>query len=220
MTCKDLMTANPKCCLPEDSISRAAQIMREEDVGSIPVVSDHANRKVIGIVTDHNIAVKVVAAGWDPQAIYVGEVMLFADPVMCRVDDDYTKALQRMASQQVRRILVVNEDGSLAGIISQADIARRTSEEEVGEVVEEISEPAGFGHPLRSLGRDYSRHRYEEGAGFDANTLVMSAACLTVGAGIMFLLDPARRRTRRARLRRRSSQRLQRLDRLRSQGPA
>jgi CBS domain-containing protein len=198
MTCKDVMTANPKCCVPDDNISRAAQIMRDEDVGPIPVVSDHADRKVVGIVTDRDIAIKVVAAGRDPASARVGDVMS-TDVVTCSVHDDYTEALECMASRQVRRVPVVNEDGSLAGIISQADVARRSSEEELGEVVEEISEASGFGHSLRSkLG--YTRPGHDD-ARFDANNLVMGAACLTVGAGVMFLLDPAGGRTRRARLR-------------------
>jgi CBS domain-containing protein len=198
MTCKDVMTANPKCCVRDDTISRAAQIMRDEDVGPVPVVSDYTSRKVIGIVTDRDVAVKIVAAGRDPQSVRVGDVMS-TDLITCRVDDDYAAALECMATHQVRRVPVVNDDGSLAGIISQADIARRSSEQEVGEVVEEISEPAGLGHRLGSLRLGYSGSSYQESG--VANSLLMGAACLTVGAGVMFLLDPARGRSRRTRLR-------------------
>ena len=199
MTCKDVMTANPKCCVPDDSIARAAQIMRDEDVGPVPVISNHTDRKVVGIVTDRDIAIKVVAVGRDSQNVLVGDIMS-SHLVTCRVDDDYSSALQCMARHQVRRVPVVNDDGSLAGIISQADVARRSSEEEVGEVVEEISEPAGLGHTLGSLKPGLSS-RHEADGGFSANTLLMGAACLSMGAGIMFMLDPARGRTRRAKLR-------------------
>src|ERR1044071_8239513 len=66
MTCRDLMTSNPAFCTPNDIVSRAAQIMRGEDVGAVPVVSDHMDRRLIGIITDRDIAIKAVADGRDP----------------------------------------------------------------------------------------------------------------------------------------------------------
>lgn len=186
MTCRDVMTANPACCVPEDSVARAAEIMRDENVGPVPVVSDHTAKRLVGIVTDRDIAVKAVAAGRDPQSTRVSELMS-ESLVTCRVNDDYTSALESMARHQVRRIPVVNDDGSLAGIIAQADVARHSSQEETGEVVEEISEPAGMGHG----------GRYEGGAA----SLLLGACCFTTGAALMYLLDPSRGRTRRAKLR-------------------
>ncbi len=143
MTCKDVMTADPKCCLPDDTVARAAEIMREEDVGPVPVVSDRTAQRLAGIVTDRDIAIKVVAAGRDPRSTRVDEVMS-KDVITCRAEDDYGQALHAMARHQVRRIPVVNEDGALLGIISQADVARQGNEDELGEVVEEISEPTGL----------------------------------------------------------------------------
>jgi CBS domain-containing protein len=196
MNCKDVMTADPKCCLPDDTIARAAEIMREEDVGPVPVVSDRNVKRLAGIVTDRDIAIKVVAAGRDPRFTRVDEVMS-KDIITCNAEDDYIQALQAMARHQVRRIPIVNEDGALLGIISQADVARRTSEEELGEVVEEISEPTGLGHALGSL-RAHPSRPGESGIAFGPNTLLMGAACLSVGAGLMYLLDPNRGRSRRA----------------------
>jgi CBS domain-containing protein/uncharacterized protein YwbE len=196
MNCKDIMTTDPKCCHPDDTIARAAEVMREEDVGPVPVVRDRNSKKLAGIVTDRDIAIKVVAAGRDPRSTRVDEVMS-KDVVTCHAEDDYSQALHAMARHQVRRIPVVNEDGVLLGIISQADVARRSSEEELGEVVEEISEPTGLGHALGSLRPRSSRHGEPE-SGLGPNTLLMGAACLTVGAGLMYLLDPNRGRSRRA----------------------
>jgi len=190
------MTADPKCCLPDDTVARAAEIMREEDVGPVPVVSDRTAQRLAGIVTDRDIAIKVVAAGRDPRSTRVDEVMS-KDVITCRAEDDYGQALHAMARHQVRRIPVVNEDGALLGIISQADVARQGNEDELGEVVEEISEPTGLGHALGSMRPGLSRHGEPE-TGFGPNTLLMGAACLTVGAGLMYLLDPNRGRTRRA----------------------
>ena len=196
MTCKDVMTADPKCCLPDDTIARAAEIMREQDVGPTPVVSDRTTKRLTGIVTDRDIAIKVVAVGRDPRSTRVDDVMS-KDIVTCQAEDDYTQALHAMARHQVRRIPVVNEDGALLGIISQADVARQSSEEELGEVVEEISEPTGLGHTLESLRPLSFRHDEPEG-GFGPGAFLMGAACLTVGAGMMYLLDPNRGRSRRA----------------------
>lgn len=198
MTCKDVMTADPKCCVPDDSVARAAEIMREKDVGPVPVVSDRTEKRLAGIVTDRDIAIKVVAAGRDPRSTRVGEVMS-KDVITCCAEDDYAQALHAMARHQVRRIPVVNDDGSLAGIISQADVARQSSEEELGEIVEEISEPSGLGRALGSLKPRSSRYGEQE-IGFGPNTLLIGAACLGVGAGIMYLFDPNRGRSRRAKL--------------------
>ncbi len=202
MTCKDLMTADPKCCVPGDTAARAAEIMRDEDVGPVPVVSDRAGKRLVGIVTDRDVAVKVVAAGRDPKSTRVSEVMSTSLATV-RVDDDYTEALDCMARNQVRRVPVVNEDGSLAGIISQADVARVGTEEELGEVVEEISEPTGLGRfgRLRGLAMGGGPSRAAAGA----NALLMGAACLAMGAGMMYLMDPTGGRGRRARIKDKAS---------------
>ena len=198
MTCKDVMTDNPECCVPSDAVSRAAEIMMYEDVGPVPVVRDRSSRTLVGLITDRDIAVKVVAAGMDPRLTNVGDVMS-KDLVTCRVTDDYSNALHAMARHQVRRIPILNDDGSLAGIISQADIARQSSEKELGEVVEEISEPAGLNHAI-GFWSSPLRSPAQESSAVAANILLTGAAFLTLGAGMMYVLDPARGRTRRAKL--------------------
>jgi len=200
MRCKDVMTADPKYCRPEDSVVEAARIMSTEDVGPVPVVADPAQKKVVGIITDRDIAVKVVAAGRDPQATRISEVMS-QNVYTCRAEDDYAKAVHAMAQHQVRRIPIVNRDGSLAGIISQADVARRSSEREVGEVVEEISETPSTGLRLNQS----TRSSGEAAAGLGAGTLLTAAACLAGGAAMMFLFDPDRGRRRRTKIARRTA---------------
>lgn len=195
MTCKELMTPDPRCCVPEDTVSQAAQIMRDEDVGPVPVVSDRGRKQILGIVTDRDIALNVVAAGLDPRSTQVERIMT-RNLVTCRTTDDDNEALDLMARHQVRRIPVVDQQGSLAGIISQADIARRASEEETGEVVEEISRPAGLGSVISGVRSHFGGRRSRQGG----NPWLMGAAFLTAGAGMMYLLDPTRGRTRRARL--------------------
>jgi CBS domain-containing protein len=143
MTCAELMTRNPKCCIPSDSAVRAARMMKIEDVGSLPVCSSHQSRRLVGIVTDRDLCLEVVAEGRDPNATTV-EACMTREPVTCRIDEELETALDRMEARQIRRIPVVDGSGMLAGIISQADIATRLgSPARAAEVVEEISRPSG-----------------------------------------------------------------------------
>ena len=140
-TCADVMTKDPLCCQPGTSAARAAQVMKVLDVGPIPVVQDAETKKLVGFVTDRDLAMKVVAAERHPVLVKIEEVMT-RDLVTCTADDDLDKAIQLMAKNQLRRIPVVDEKGAIVGIIAQADIATKaTAAERIGKVVEEISRP-------------------------------------------------------------------------------
>jgi CBS domain-containing protein len=191
------MTADPKFCLADDSIDKAARMMRDEDVGAVPVVEDRSSKKPIGMVTDRDIALKVVAAGRDGVKTTVRDVMS-KGVVTCRCDDDYLDAVRAMARHQVRRMPVVDSTGALAGILSQADVARHGRDEQTGEMVEEISAPAGLGRSLRKITDGVTR---STSGGGGMNGLLLGAACIGAGAGIMYLLDPERGGSRRARVR-------------------
>lgn len=115
--------------------------MQREDVGLVPIVSG-TNTKLIGVITDRDIVLKVVAAGRDPRSTAVSEVMT-TDPVACLPQETIEAVMELMASRQLRRIPIVDTDGAIIGIVSQADIATRlASPEETGQVVQAISEPA------------------------------------------------------------------------------
>src|SRR3954464_11797701 len=138
------MTRDPQCCRREDTARRAAEIMRDKDCGVIPVVDD--SRRVVGIVTDRDLAVRVIAAGKSAD-IRLNEVMT-AGAKCCSADDDLRDVEHKMAELQVRRIPICDAGGRVLGIISQADIARaagmdsEVSEQEIALVLEQISEPA------------------------------------------------------------------------------
>lgn len=139
-TCGDVMTPEPRCCLVEDATVKAAQFMKEENVGSIPVIEDAGSKKLVGIITDRDITIHVVAKNLIPSEVRVGDAMS-RDPIVCRQNDSASKAVEAMAAHQVRRIPVVDDQNHLVGIISQGDIALRLNDPEVtGEVVAEISE--------------------------------------------------------------------------------
>jgi CBS domain-containing protein len=142
MLCREVMTDDPKCCTPSDSAMRAAKMMKIEDVGAIPVCSDRGSRRLVGIVTDRDLCLEIVAENRDAGQTRI-EICMSRSPITCRSDEDLDTALQRMEAHQIRRIPVVDSDGTLVGIISQADIATRTKrEEKTAELVEEVSRPS------------------------------------------------------------------------------
>ena len=140
MICSEIMTKDPECCLPSDSVMKAAQLMKSEDVGPIPIVDDKDDMKLTGIVTDRDLAIKVVAEARDPRTTQIEEVMS-EGLVTCRENDDVQSVLKLMQDNQVRRIPVVDKNDHLVGIIAQAGVATRLGEPRAtGKVVEQISD--------------------------------------------------------------------------------
>jgi CBS domain-containing protein len=141
LKCSGIMSEDPTACRPTDTVVEAARLMKVNDVGPIPVVDDNKNRRLVGILTDRDIAVRVVAEARDANATTIEEVMT-RDLVTVGPDDDVERALNAMEEHQVRRIPVVDGDGRLVGIIAQADIAARMeAPAKTAEVVERISQP-------------------------------------------------------------------------------
>jgi len=115
--------------------------MRTEDVGAVPVVEDATSRKLVGIITDRDIVINVLAEGRDPASMQVQDVMS-RNPVTCRPEDPIDNAMDRMRQHQVRRIPVVDGKNRVVGIISQADLATRVDlPERTANVLEDISQP-------------------------------------------------------------------------------
>ena len=139
--CSDVMTPDPVTSEPNESLRKVAKIMKQHDVGSVPVVESQASKRLVGILTDRDIVVKAIAADHDVDSTTVQDAMT-ASPAACRVEDDVEKALALMSERQVRRLPVVDESGTLRGIIAQADIATRVNrDKQTGQLVEAISEP-------------------------------------------------------------------------------
>ena len=134
---RDAMTPNPRTVALGDSVVEAAQIMEEEDVGSVPVVD--ADNILAGMITDRDIALRVVAAGRDPRSTTAGEVATKqVSPAYPDVSLD--EALELMAYLQVRRLPVI-EDDRVIGILAQADVVHEVRDKKAGHLVEEISLP-------------------------------------------------------------------------------
>lgn len=142
MRVKQIMTTNPARCTPETTAREAAALMRDNDCGSIPVVESTTSNRLVGTVTDRDLAIRGLAEGKGPDVTV--SYLMTPEPVTCVPEDEVEDLRQVMIEQQVRRVPVVDADGVLVGIVAQADIAREegaASDREVGRIVEAISEP-------------------------------------------------------------------------------
>lgn len=138
--CREIMTRNVKTANRETSLQDVAVLMREGDMGAVPVVE---NGKLVGIVTDRDIVVRAVAEGKDVSTV-IGEVM--TTEIFASKENDFVfEAIRLMGDKQVRRIPVINDAGELVGIIAIADVALETEDErEIAETLEEISSGSAF----------------------------------------------------------------------------
>jgi CBS domain-containing protein len=139
---RDMMTPNPACCTPDTTVRDVANLMREFDCGSVPVVQSTAERRLVGMVTDRDLAVRGLAQGMGPDTP-VREVMT-PNPTSCAAEDEVETVREVMIRQKVRRVPVVDDNGMVVGIVAQADVALEegaASDREVGRIVEAISEP-------------------------------------------------------------------------------
>ena len=140
MKAREIMTSKVECVTRTDSLTRAAQIMRDSDVGAVPVVEDSNSMRLVGMITDRDIAIRHVAGDNNPQCT-VGDHMSSDRMHTVRPDDDVDSVMRTMKSEQVRRVPVVEGD-RVVGIIAQADIATEgKGDRKTGDVVEKISEP-------------------------------------------------------------------------------
>lgn len=140
MRCREIMASNVKTATREMTLQEVSILMRDGDMGAIPVVE---NAKLVGIVTDRDIVIRSIAGGRDSSAA-IGDAMT-TEIFWVKPDDFVFEAIRLMGDKQVRRIPVVNENGELAGIIAMADIALEMEDEhEIAETLEEISSGSSF----------------------------------------------------------------------------
>jgi CBS domain-containing protein len=132
---RDMMTTNPTSIDASTTVKEAAESMRDEDIGMIPVLEDG---RLVGTLTDRDIAIRVVAEDLDPETTRAIDI---ASTHLVTVDpsQDLDEALELMAEHQVRRLPALDEEGHLVGIVAQADVAREAEAERAGQTVEQIS---------------------------------------------------------------------------------
>jgi len=122
--CNEVMTKNPVCCLPNDLVSEVAELMKSKDIGPVPIIENEQTKKLMGIVTDRDLALKIVGEGRDPKSTKA-EVVMARKVVTCRAEDDLQHALDAMSEYKLRRLPVVDKDDGIVGIIAQVDVATR-----------------------------------------------------------------------------------------------
>ena len=151
MKTEEIMTANPNWCIPQDVATQAARIMKEKDVGVVPVIKSSADRTVVGVVTDRDLCLGVLAADTYPNAVPVQDCMT-TNIVACRPDDDVQLAAALMQANQVRRIPVIDHQGMLQGMISTADICQRANlpSEITHRLLQKVTEPTEFASKPRA----------------------------------------------------------------------
>lgn len=141
MKVREVMSPNPACCTPKDSAQSVARIMKDRNVGAVPVVADEQSRVLIGMITDRDFCCSIVADGLDPKTVTI-EKFISPNPISCRDGENIERCERLMQDHQIRRVPVVDEKGSVVGIVSQADLALHDRPERVSRTVAEISKSA------------------------------------------------------------------------------
>lgn len=139
---RDIMTESPAVCTPQTTAREAAQLMEQNDCGSLPVVENRDSMKLIGMVTDRDLALRILGRGQSPDTP-IREAMT-SNVSSVKADDDLDAVERLMSEQQIRRVPVVDDQGRVIGIIAQADLARElqaVGSKDFSRVVEKISQP-------------------------------------------------------------------------------
>jgi CBS domain-containing protein len=137
---KDIMTIDPVCCLPTTSLKSVAQLMLRNDCGEIPVVYSMERTKVVGVITDRDIVVRSVAKGLNPLNMIAEDIMTTPAKII-KMDLSIADCCELMEEEQIRRLPVVDENENICGIVSLADIARKSEEFRLAEALKHISGP-------------------------------------------------------------------------------
>jgi CBS domain-containing protein len=141
MRVKDIMTESITCCTPETPLADVARKMVVHDCGAIPVIDDLDHNRPLGILTDRDIVCRIVASGRNPLEITAGECMT-SPAFTVHPDDSIEDCCNVLEQHQVRRAVVVDEEGGCCGMVAQADVARNAPRRQIAELLEEVSQPA------------------------------------------------------------------------------
>ncbi len=143
MKAQDIMSADPVCATPRTSVEEAARMMKDHNIGVLPVVREEGSRELVGVITDRDITIRHVAEGHASPDCPVSEAMS-ENVTTCRADTAVEDVMETMGREQVRRIPIVDERGALVGMVSQADVVLEARDErKAEEMVENISKPFG-----------------------------------------------------------------------------
>ena len=138
MSVATVMTENPACCTPNSSLTEVARLMVDNDCGEIPVVEDMINRKLAGVITDRDIATRIVARGKNSADAKASDCMT-SPAISVSADTSLDDCCEVMEANKIRRVPVVDDKGGVVGIVSLADVVRSTNAATSASVVKEVS---------------------------------------------------------------------------------
>jgi CBS domain-containing protein len=140
-TIQEIMTMNPACCVPTDTLQEVARLMVIHDCGEIPVVDNMADKRVVGVITDRDICCRTVALGVNPLEMMVSECMT-SPAITVFTETALEECFDLMEENQIRRVPVLDEDERCCGMVSIADISRHAQSQTAAEVIKYISQPS------------------------------------------------------------------------------
>lgn len=140
MKVREIMSQNPVSCCLQDTAQTVACTLRDQNIGSVPVLDDRESQQLVGIITDRDLCCGILGQGLDP-ATTVIESFVTRNLVTCRAEQSADSCARLMQVHQIRRILVIDGDGQCIGIVSQADMARSVPPDGLHKTVSEISRP-------------------------------------------------------------------------------
>lgn len=201
MQVREIMTNDPACCTPDSSLQEVAQMMEKNDCGCIPVVDSFASKKPIGTITDRDITIRTVAANHNPISMKASDIMT-RDIATVTPQMSVEEVFDVMEDREIRRVLVVDEQGKCCGIVAQADVVQSTANpERTTKVIREISESAPSRNPAVSMsrrpnGRGYQSHSSSQSYMGGGSILPLFVG-LGSGMALMYLLNSRQNREHR-----------------------
>lgn len=200
MQVREIMTPNPVCCTPDSTLQNVARMMQDNDCGCIPVVNSLTEMKPVGTITDRDITIRTVAASQNPINMKASDIMT-TDIAAVKPQMSVEDCFDVMEDREIRRVLVVDEQGKCCGIVAQADVVQSTANPiRTNKVIREISESAPSRNQRIPMGGLINRQNYESHSGnqsfMSSSTLLPLLIGLGSGVAVMYLLNTRRNATR------------------------
>ena len=190
MQIREIMTRDPACCSPDASLSEVARLMAENDCGCIPVIKDRSTMEPVGTITDRDIALRAVATGHDTRNAKASDIMT-TDVVAVMPDMEIERCFDLMEDREIRRVLVVDDQGRCCGIVAQADIVQSPANPiRTNKVIREISEgpPSRHQRTARMKGNGKHQQMFDWSSLMSTDTLIPLAIGLGSGAALTYFL--------------------------------
>ena len=197
MQIREIMTPNPACCIPDSTVQDVARMMQENDCGCIPVVDSFAGMKPVGTITDRDITIRTVAANQNPMNMKASEIMT-SNIATVKPQMSLEECFDVMEDREIRRVLVIDEQGKCCGIVAQADIVQSgTNPIRTNKVIREISESTPSHNQRVSTDRRKYKTESSNESFLSSSSLLPLLMGLGSGIGLMYLLNRQRNYARR-----------------------